>query len=211
VTGLVGQTLTPVTKTVGDTLAPVTGTVGEIVAPVEQVVAGGGAPGSGFAAQGGSPAATANGGAGGAPMLGGVRSGPVRQPETAVGPVRHVLPADRATRDAGSPRASIRPRMAPVPNGADPLFRSDSLAPHVVTTAAVEVVAAGDAGSGGVPVGTGGVSGAGVAGPGPAPPGACAVIFAALFAAFAALLFAFVNAPAGFRSVQLVSLVERPG
>jgi hypothetical protein len=54
-------------------------------------------------------------------------------------------------------------------------------------------------------------SGAGTAGPSTAPPGTAAVIFASLLAAFAALLLAFSNAPPPWRSVQLISLVERPG
>jgi hypothetical protein len=59
--------------------------------------------------------------------------------------------------------------------------------------------------------GSAATSGAATAGPSPAPPGAAAVIFASLLAAFAALLFARIDAPPAWRSVRLVSLVERPG
>jgi hypothetical protein len=37
------------------------------------------------------------------------------------------------------------------------------------------------------------------------------VIFAALVAAFAALLLSLQNAPARWRSMHLISLIERPG
>jgi hypothetical protein len=147
-------------------------------------------------------------------MLGGdVPPAPLQRAETPPD-VIHVLPADVVTPAKAARRASDSAASTPAWGegaGAPAATTGAAVGAGVVTTAAVEVVAAGDAGSGGAPVGTGGVSGAGVAGPGPAPPGASAVIFAALFAAFAALLLAFVNAPAGFRSVQLVSLVERPG